>query len=593
MRTTPEAIDLQRDFAAMLDGGDVACAMEVSSHALELHRADAIHWAVAIFTNLTQDHLDFHPTMEDYFAAKRRLFEAGPRARGGQRRRPLRTPAGRGAARRASPSASRAPTPPCAATDVAFGPDRVHVHRRRAAPSRHAAAAAASTCSTRWARWPPPARLGVADDTSIAALAGAGRVPGRFEPVDAGQDFAVLVDYAHTPDSLENVLRAAREIAQRRVHRRLRRRRRPRPRQAPADGPCRTRRWPTSSSSPPTTRARRTPTRSSPRSWRAPAAGLGSRRWSTAAPPSARAVALAQEGDVVVIAGKGHEQGQEFAGGRKIPFDDVTVAREALRVRDWSAQRIAARQRRRPRAPGDDRRRPGPRRGRLPRGRAGRPLRRHPRRARRRRPLRRRRAARRRLGRARRRREHVRDLRAMRGAVLATATRIAALGRLARAWREELGCAVVGITGSTARPRPRRSSPGCSRRTAPRWPRGRTSTPRSACRSTSSRPSPGWRRWCSRWRCAAPARSPSWPTSPAPDVGVSSTSGPSTWSCWARCEPIAAAKAELIVGLEPGGTAVVPAGDPLLAPHLRDDVRTLTLRRRRRRAPHRAATARA
>src|SRR6202044_2248402 len=73
-RTTPEAIDLQRTFRAMLDAGDQACVMEVSSHALALRRADAIHFAAAIFTNLTQDHLDFHPTMEDYFAAKRRLF---------------------------------------------------------------------------------------------------------------------------------------------------------------------------------------------------------------------------------------------------------------------------------------------------------------------------------------------------------------------------------------------------------------------------------------------------------------------------------------------------------------------------------------
>ena len=76
-RTTPEAIDLQRTFREMLDAGDVACAMEVSSHALELHRADAIHFAAAIFTNLTQDHLDFHGTMEEYFLAKRRLFEDG------------------------------------------------------------------------------------------------------------------------------------------------------------------------------------------------------------------------------------------------------------------------------------------------------------------------------------------------------------------------------------------------------------------------------------------------------------------------------------------------------------------------------------
>src|ERR671915_2405663 len=74
VRTTPEAIDLQRTFREMLDGGDRACAMEVSSHALELRRADGIHVAVAVFTNLTQDHLDFHPTMESYFEAKRRLF---------------------------------------------------------------------------------------------------------------------------------------------------------------------------------------------------------------------------------------------------------------------------------------------------------------------------------------------------------------------------------------------------------------------------------------------------------------------------------------------------------------------------------------
>src|SRR3954468_13285546 len=80
-RTTPEAIDLQRLFAEMLAAGDRACVMEVSSHALQLHRASAIHWAVAMFTNLTQDHLDFHPDMESYFLAKRRLFEAAEGAR--------------------------------------------------------------------------------------------------------------------------------------------------------------------------------------------------------------------------------------------------------------------------------------------------------------------------------------------------------------------------------------------------------------------------------------------------------------------------------------------------------------------------------
>src|SRR5919204_1477421 len=74
-RTTPEAIDLQRTFRRMLDGGDQACAMEVSSHALELGRVAAIHFSVRVFTNLTQDHLDFHGTMDSYFRAKRRLFE--------------------------------------------------------------------------------------------------------------------------------------------------------------------------------------------------------------------------------------------------------------------------------------------------------------------------------------------------------------------------------------------------------------------------------------------------------------------------------------------------------------------------------------
>src|SRR5207342_3553485 len=77
-RTTPEAIDLQETFRRMLDAGDRACAMEVSSHALALHRCDAIGFEVALFTNLTQDHLDFHGTMEEYFASKRKLFEMGP-----------------------------------------------------------------------------------------------------------------------------------------------------------------------------------------------------------------------------------------------------------------------------------------------------------------------------------------------------------------------------------------------------------------------------------------------------------------------------------------------------------------------------------
>ena len=211
VRTTAEAIDLQRDFRAMLDGGDVACAMEVSSHALELHRADAIHFAAAIFTNLTQDHLDFHPTMEDYFAAKRRLFaEPAPARVDRQRRRP--TTARRLAAelrRRCDhvrDRARRRPTGP--ATSTPASPARRFTldtpdGAARGCARRCPGASTSPTCSARSRRC---ARSASPLETIAAALPPAGRVPGRFEPVDEGQAFAVLVDYAHTPDSLENVL---------------------------------------------------------------------------------------------------------------------------------------------------------------------------------------------------------------------------------------------------------------------------------------------------------------------------------------------------------------------------------------------------
>ena len=161
------------------------------------------------------------------------------------------------------------------------------------------------------------------------AIETAGHVPGPFEPVDAGQDFAVLVDYAHTPDSLENVLRAARRLtAVGRVHvvfgcggDRDRGKR-------PMMGEIATR-----------LADRVIVTSDNPRSEDPEAiieeilAGSGADVEHDADRRSAIAAAIASagSGDVVVIAGKGHEQGQEFDGGRKVPFDDVTVAREALR----------------------------------------------------------------------------------------------------------------------------------------------------------------------------------------------------------------------------------------------------------------------
>ena len=219
-RTTPEAIDLQRTFREMLDLGDVACAIEVSSHALKLHRADAIHFAAAIFTNLTQDHLDFHPTMEDYFTAKRRLFtELTPRHAVIN----LDDPYGHRLAGELPEAITFALDRPASyrATEVDTGlegsvftvltPEGDNVVLRSPLRGRFnvynvlGAFAAART-------------LEVPADVAAAAIETAGQVPGRLEPVEEGQQFAVLVDYAHTPDSLENVLRAARALTGSRLH---------------------------------------------------------------------------------------------------------------------------------------------------------------------------------------------------------------------------------------------------------------------------------------------------------------------------------------------------------------------------------------
>jgi UDP-N-acetylmuramoyl-L-alanyl-D-glutamate--2,6-diaminopimelate ligase len=172
--------------------------------------------------------------------------------------------------------------------------------------------------------------LGVELGVAAAAVRDAGRVPGRFEPVDEGQPFAVLVDYAHTPDSLQNVLTAARGLTDRRVHvvfgcggDRDRGKR-------PQMGEIATRLADTV-----------IVTSDNPRSEdpesiiREILIGAGAATpWMVDRRDAIfEAVGAAAPGDVVVVAGKGHEQGQEFEGGRTVPFDDATVVREALRSR--------------------------------------------------------------------------------------------------------------------------------------------------------------------------------------------------------------------------------------------------------------------
>ena len=192
--------------------------MEVSSHALELHRADAIHWRVAVFTNLTQDHLDFHPTMEDYFAAKRRLFDAGARRCAWSNvddpygRRPGAGVPGRADGRHRERRRATCARPICARTSAArrFRADglelRVGAAGRVQRPQR-ALRGRRGACT--WAS---------RDATIAAALPAAAT---RAGPLPAGRRGpglrACVVDYAHTPDSLENVLRAARGLARGRV----------------------------------------------------------------------------------------------------------------------------------------------------------------------------------------------------------------------------------------------------------------------------------------------------------------------------------------------------------------------------------------
>ena len=172
--------------------------------------------------------------------------------------------------------------------------------------------------------------LDVSADVAAEAIAGAGQVPGRFQTVDEGQPFAVIVDYAHTPDSLENVLTAARNLTDRRIHVVF-----------GAGGDRDRGKRPLMGEIARRLADRVIVTSDNPRSEEPQAiideilAGTGGAEDVEHDVDRGRAIATAittaEPGDVVVIAGKGHEQGQEFESGRKLQFDDVTVAREILR----------------------------------------------------------------------------------------------------------------------------------------------------------------------------------------------------------------------------------------------------------------------
>jgi UDP-N-acetylmuramoyl-L-alanyl-D-glutamate--2,6-diaminopimelate ligase len=372
-RTTPEAPDINGALARMLQAGDRACAMEVSSHALALRRTDGVDFAVALFTNLTQDHLDFHPTIEDYFAAKRRLFESDPRSAVIN----LGDPYGARLAAEIEGAITFAlladrPHDPISQTPIAAG--RLS-GERAPVPSAtlRARIVAADASGSRFLLEHPggeatvalslPGRFNVENALGalaamhalgfelaplLPALARPIAVPGRMEALDAGQPFSVLIDYAHTPDSLARVLAAARELLEQ-------------PSAAGSAGKRRGRVLCVFGAGGDRDRAKRPLmgeaaargadllilTSDNPRSEDPEAiidqirTGVDRARWAGREEAKLEvivdrraaiehAIALAQEGDILLIAGKGHERGQELAGGRVVAFDDAQVAREAI-----------------------------------------------------------------------------------------------------------------------------------------------------------------------------------------------------------------------------------------------------------------------
>jgi len=303
VRTTPEAIDLQRTFREMLDAGDRSCAMEASSHASELHRLDCVRFAVLVFTNLSQDHLDFHGDMESYFQAKRRLFADGA---------PAVINVGDEHGRRLA-----AELPDAVTFSAEDGLDGIELKLRGRFNVENALGAAAAARV-----------LGIGDDAIKRGIESVRGVPGRFESVDEGQPFTVIVDYEHKPDALEKVLRAAREIADGRVLVVL-----------GAGGDRDRGKRPLMGRIASELADVAIVTSDNPRSEDPQAiidAIVAGATTDVAVLPDradaiTRAVELAREGDVVVIAGKGAEQGQQLAD-RTIPFDDRDAARDALRA---------------------------------------------------------------------------------------------------------------------------------------------------------------------------------------------------------------------------------------------------------------------
>ncbi len=329
---TPEAHDLQRLLKEMLDGGCTAAVMEVTSHGLALDRVHGIEFDTAVFTNFSRDHLDFHDSLESYLAAKKLLFDnLNPDAQ---------------AVVNADDAVTEHLLSCCSARVVSFGRSPAADVRivnaktdfrgtRMDLKTPSGTVQLAFALQGRFHQMNAAAAIaaglamGVAAESSAEAIRDV-QVPGRFEHIQEGQDFSVIVDYAHTPDALRNVLRAAREFTDGRLISVFGcggdRDRGKRPQMGRISAQMSDLTVVTSDN----------PRTEDPESiLRDILAGVGradhrvevDRRKAIS-----QAIEYASSGDLVVIAGKGHEDYQDI-DGQKIRFDDREVAREVLEGR--------------------------------------------------------------------------------------------------------------------------------------------------------------------------------------------------------------------------------------------------------------------
>jgi len=336
-RTTPEAPDVQALLRQMVDQGCGACAMEVSSHALSLRRVDGMTFAAGVFTNLTRDHLDFHADMDEYFRAKRRLFEMLPRDAPSllnlddPRGSALIDAGGRPVTYAIGRAADITPGPLSFSLDgltfdVRTPRGTLHVRSTLVGrPNVYNILAAVSTATALDLPFD-------AIERGVQALAG---VPGRFEMVSGKKDeVTVVVDYAHTDDALRNLLETARPLAAGRLITVFGcggdRDRTKRPLMGAVAGRLSDLIVITSDN--PRSEDPNRIIEEIQRGITADTRKDAGQRLLTIVDRGeaiAKAIGLARPGDLVLIAGKGHEKYQVI-GDRVLPFDDVAVAREAL-----------------------------------------------------------------------------------------------------------------------------------------------------------------------------------------------------------------------------------------------------------------------